>query len=61
MAGLAISVRSSSIICPPVASAVAFSNARRPYPLFNAINYADNGANMLYSGLQTQVQKGMCR
>jgi len=41
----------------PIASTAAFSNARRPYPLFGAINYADNGANMLYSGLQTQVQK----
>jgi hypothetical protein len=41
----------------PVASTVAFSNARRPYPLFSSINYADNGANMLYSGLQTSVQK----
>ena len=41
----------------PVASTTAFSNARRPYPLFSTINYADNGANMLYSGLQTQVQK----
>jgi hypothetical protein len=41
----------------PVASTVAFSNARRPYPLFGSINYADNGANMLYSGLQTAVQK----
>ena len=41
----------------PVASTVAFSNARRPYPLFSSINYADNGANMLYSGMQTAVQK----
>jgi hypothetical protein len=41
----------------PLASTTAFSNARRPYPLFNTINYADNGANMLYSGMQTQVQK----
>jgi hypothetical protein len=41
----------------PVASTVAFSNARRPYPLFASINYADNGANMLYSGMQTSVQK----
>ena len=41
----------------PVASTVAFNPARRPYPLFNAITFADNGANMLYSGLQTQVQK----
>lgn len=41
----------------PVASTVAFNNSRRPYPLFSTINYADNGANMLYSGLQTQLQK----
>jgi hypothetical protein len=41
----------------PVASTVAFSNSRRPYPLFAGINYADNGANMLYSGMQTSVQK----
>ncbi len=39
------------------ASTVAFSNARRPYPLFAGINYADNGANMLYNGLQTGVRK----
>jgi hypothetical protein len=41
----------------PLASTVAFNNARRPYPLFGSINYADNGANMLYSGLQTHVEK----
>jgi hypothetical protein len=41
----------------PVAATVPFSNSRRPYPLFSTINYADNGANMLYSGLQTQVEK----
>ena len=41
----------------PVSSTAPFSNTRRPYPLFSTINYADNGANMLYSGLQTQVQK----
>jgi hypothetical protein len=41
----------------PVASTVAFNAARRPYPLFNAVTFADNGANMLYSGLQTQLQK----
>ncbi|HXK01962.1 MAG TPA: TonB-dependent receptor [Verrucomicrobiae bacterium] len=45
----------------PAASTVAFSNARRPYPLFSSINYADNGANMLYSGMQTQVQKRFTR
>ena len=41
----------------PLASTVAFNNARRPYPIFGTINYADNGANMLYSGLQTAVQR----
>ena len=41
----------------PLASTQPFNNAARPYPLFNAINYADNGANSLYSALQTQVQK----
>jgi hypothetical protein len=46
----------------PVASTTGpFINARRPYPLFNTITYGDNGANMLYSGLQTQVQKRFSR
>jgi len=41
----------------PPASAVPFSSSRRPYQLYNSVTLADNGANMLYSGLQTQVQK----
>src|SRR5581483_6203190 len=41
----------------PVASTVAFNNARRPYPAFANITYSDNGANMLYSGMQTQLTK----
>ncbi len=41
----------------PLPSTTAFAQSRRPYPFFNNISYADNGANMLYSGLQTQVQK----
>jgi hypothetical protein len=45
----------------PLASTQAFSNSSRPYPLFNAINYADNGANSLYSALQTQVQRRFSR
>jgi hypothetical protein len=45
----------------PLASTVAFNNARRPYPIFGTINYADNGGNMLYSGLQTQVQRRFSR
>src|ERR1019366_2498699 len=50
-------IRAARDVNQPVASTVAFSNARRPYPLFGSINYADNGANMLYSGMQTAVQK----
>lgn len=41
----------------PLASTVAFNNARRPFPSFANITYSDNGANMIYSGLQTQLQK----
>jgi hypothetical protein len=41
----------------PPASTIAFSAARRPYPLYNNIVYADNGANLSYSGLQVQVTK----
>jgi hypothetical protein len=41
----------------PLASTVAFNNARRPYPQFANITYSDNGANMLYSGLQAQVSR----
>jgi len=41
----------------PPASTLGFSQARRPYPLFNNITYADNGANNSYNGLQVQVQK----
>src|SRR4029077_16042455 len=45
----------------PRPSAVPFTSAARPYPLFNNIIYGDNGANMLYSGLQTQVSKRFTR
>jgi len=41
----------------PLASTVAFNNARRPYPQFANITYSDNGANMLYSGLQVQATR----
>ncbi len=41
----------------PEPSTLAFAQSRRPYPLFNNIMYADNGANMLYSAMQTQVTK----
>ena len=45
----------------PPPSTVAFTQSRRPYPLFNNIIYADNGANMLYSGMQTQVNRRFSR
>jgi hypothetical protein len=41
----------------PLASTVLFNNARRPYPAFANITYSDNGANMLYSGLQAQLNR----
>jgi hypothetical protein len=41
----------------PLASTVPFNNARRPYPAFANITYSDNGANMLYSGLQAQLSR----
>jgi hypothetical protein len=41
----------------PLASTTAFSASRRPYPQYANITYSDNGANMLYSGLQTQVNR----
>ena len=41
----------------PLPSTTAFVQSRRPYPLYSNIQYADNGANSLYSGLQTTVFK----
>jgi len=41
----------------PPASTIPFAQSRRPYPLFNNINYSENGANSLYSGLQVQAQR----
>lgn len=41
----------------PPPSLTPFTASARPYSQFNNIIYADNGANMLYSGLQTQVSK----
>lgn len=45
----------------PAPFTASFTPAARPYPVFNNIIYADNGANMLYSGLQTQVSKRFTR
>lgn len=41
----------------PLPSTTPFAQSRTPYPLFSTITYADNGANSLYSGLQTTVFK----
>ena len=41
----------------PVASTVAFSAARRPYPRYNNIVYAESGANSIYNGLQVQLNR----
>lgn len=41
----------------PLPSTTPFKQSSRPYPTFNNIIYADNGADMLYSALQVQVTK----
>ncbi len=41
----------------PPASTTPFAQSRRPYPLFNVVNYSENGANSTYNGLQIQVQR----
>jgi hypothetical protein len=41
----------------PFASTAAFAQARRPYPIYNNVVVAENGANSLYSGLQVEVSK----
>ncbi len=41
----------------PLPSTIPFSASRRPYAGFNTIDYAENGANSLYSGLQVVAQK----
>lgn len=45
----------------PLPSTLPFNNARRPYPQFANITYSDNGANMLYSGMQVQVNRRFTR
>jgi len=41
----------------PLASSIPFTAARRPYPRYNNIVYAESGANSLYSGLQVQLNR----
>jgi len=45
----------------PLPSTKPFTQSERPYPLFNNIVYADNGADMLYNSLQVQVTKRFAR
>ena len=45
----------------PRASTVAFAQARRPFPIYNNVVFAQNGANSSYQGLQTGVQKRFSR
>jgi hypothetical protein len=44
-----------------LASTLPFNNARRPYPAYANITYSDNGANMLYNGLQAQLNRRFSR
>jgi outer membrane receptor protein involved in Fe transport len=41
----------------PLPSTTPFSAARRPYPRYNNIIFAESGANSLYSGLQVQLNR----
>lgn len=45
----------------PLPSTTAFAQARRPYPLFSNVMYAENGANSSYNALQTTVFKRFTR
>ena len=45
----------------PLPSTLAFAQARRPYPLYNNINYASNGADSSYNALQATVSKRLSR
>jgi hypothetical protein len=41
----------------PQASTTAFSQSRRPYPLYGDINYRENGAGSIYHALQVDAQR----
>ncbi|MCU1262327.1 MAG: Cna domain protein, partial [Bryobacterales bacterium] len=41
----------------PFPNGTAFTQSRRPFPLFNNIVFGDNGANSSYNALQVQAQK----
>jgi hypothetical protein len=45
----------------PPASLTAFTAARRPFPRYNNVVYAESGANSLYSGLQVQFNRRFSR
>jgi len=45
----------------PLASTQPFAQARRPYPIYNNVIFAENGANNSYQGLQAGVLKRYSR
>jgi hypothetical protein len=45
----------------PLPSTVPFAQSRRPFPLYNNINYGDNGANSSYNSLQTVLTKRLSK
>lgn len=45
----------------PLASTQAFAQARRPFPIYNNVTFADNGANNSYHGLQLGVTRRFSR
>lgn len=45
----------------PLPSTQAFAQARRPYPVYNNVVFAENGANNSYQGLQAGVLKRYSR
>jgi hypothetical protein len=45
----------------PPASTQPFAQSRRPFPIYNSIVFADNGANNSYHGLQLGVNKRFSR
>jgi hypothetical protein len=45
----------------PLPSTVAFNNARRPFPQYRGLTFADNGGNSIYHGLQLEAERRFMR
>lgn len=45
----------------PLPSTIPFDNARRPYPQYRNVTYADNGGNSFYNALQFEVERKFAR